>query len=176
MAYQTWSVVFGEQPSASKWNILGTNDASFNDGSGIAQNAIGAHHLATNAVTLGYAQATATQSIAVNTATDLTNLSVAVTVPAGGRRCRITGYLPSGAATAANNAITVRIMEGATVLTTCRTNIDNGKTEGPLPPAYSAALSAGSHTYKLNILQDVASNVDYAMSATSIGYILVEAI
>lgn len=30
MAYATWSVVFGEQPSASKWNILGTNDAYFN--------------------------------------------------------------------------------------------------------------------------------------------------
>lgn len=40
MAYQSWSVVFGEQPSAAKWNILGTNDASFNDGSGIANGAI----------------------------------------------------------------------------------------------------------------------------------------
>lgn len=35
MAYASWSVVFGEQPSAAKWNILGTNDASFNDGTGI---------------------------------------------------------------------------------------------------------------------------------------------
>lgn len=35
MAYTSWSVVFGEQPSAAKWNILGTNDASFNDGSGL---------------------------------------------------------------------------------------------------------------------------------------------
>lgn len=40
MAYAAWSVVFGEQPSASKWNILGTNDASFNDGTGIASSAI----------------------------------------------------------------------------------------------------------------------------------------
>lgn len=30
MAYASWSVVFGEQPSATKWNILGTNDADFN--------------------------------------------------------------------------------------------------------------------------------------------------
>lgn len=30
MAYSSWSVVFGEQPSAAKWNILGTNDAQFN--------------------------------------------------------------------------------------------------------------------------------------------------
>lgn len=40
MAYQSWSVVFGEQPSAAKWNILGTNDASFNDGTGIGDSAI----------------------------------------------------------------------------------------------------------------------------------------
>lgn len=38
MAYQSWSVVFGEQPSAAKWNILGTNDAYFDSliGSGTA--------------------------------------------------------------------------------------------------------------------------------------------
>jgi hypothetical protein len=35
MAYASWTVAFGEQPSAAKWNILGTNDASFNDGTGI---------------------------------------------------------------------------------------------------------------------------------------------
>lgn len=29
MPYASWSVVFNEQPSASKWNILGTNDAYF---------------------------------------------------------------------------------------------------------------------------------------------------
>lgn len=44
MSYQAWSVVFGEQPSASKWNILGTNDASFNDGSGIADDTIDSRH------------------------------------------------------------------------------------------------------------------------------------
>lgn len=38
MAYASWSVVFGEQPSAAKWNILGTNDAHFDSliGSGTA--------------------------------------------------------------------------------------------------------------------------------------------
>ena len=40
MAYASWSVVFGEQPSTAKWNILGTNDASFNDGTGIANMAV----------------------------------------------------------------------------------------------------------------------------------------
>lgn len=41
MAYASWSVVFGEQPSAAKWNILGSNDASFNDGSGFSAGALG---------------------------------------------------------------------------------------------------------------------------------------
>lgn len=38
MAYTSWSVSFGEQPSATKWNILGTNDAYFDSvvGSGTA--------------------------------------------------------------------------------------------------------------------------------------------
>lgn len=49
MGYSSWSVVFGEQPSAAKWNILGTNDASFNDGTGIANGVIGASKLATGA-------------------------------------------------------------------------------------------------------------------------------
>lgn len=44
MAYASWSVVFGEQPSAAKWNILGTNDASFNDGTGISNIEIGSGH------------------------------------------------------------------------------------------------------------------------------------
>lgn len=38
MAYASWSVTFGEQPSAAKWNVLGTNDAYFDSlvGSGTA--------------------------------------------------------------------------------------------------------------------------------------------
>lgn len=44
MSYQSWSVVFGEQPSAAKWNILGTNDSSFNDGTGIGNLEIGSGH------------------------------------------------------------------------------------------------------------------------------------
>lgn len=34
MPYASWSVVFGEQPSAAKWNILGTNDAYFDSVAG----------------------------------------------------------------------------------------------------------------------------------------------
>lgn len=40
MAYTAWSVVANEQPSTAKWNILGANDASFADGTGIAVDVI----------------------------------------------------------------------------------------------------------------------------------------
>jgi hypothetical protein len=49
MAYSAWSVIAGEQPTAAKWNILGTNDASFNDGTGIGTGAITATKIGTDA-------------------------------------------------------------------------------------------------------------------------------
>lgn len=80
MAYQSWSVVFGEQPSAAKWNILGTNDASFNDGTGIADATITPDHLATgaDAATVATSQTTASTSY-----TDLATVGPAVTVTIG---------------------------------------------------------------------------------------------
>lgn len=46
MSYVAWSVVFGEQPTAAKWNILGTNDESFHDGTGIDDDVILERHIA----------------------------------------------------------------------------------------------------------------------------------
>lgn len=39
--YAAWSVIAGEQPTTAKWNILGSNDLSFNNGTGIANLEIG---------------------------------------------------------------------------------------------------------------------------------------
>lgn len=43
--YTPWSVTALEVPNATKWNLLGGNDASFNDGDGIADDAIVARHI-----------------------------------------------------------------------------------------------------------------------------------
>lgn len=48
MAYTAWSVVYGEQPTAAKWNQLGTNDAGFKDGTNIDSLAILDRHIAAN--------------------------------------------------------------------------------------------------------------------------------
>lgn len=45
MSYAAWSVVAFEVPTAAKWNILGTNDASFNDGTGIGDDKILERHI-----------------------------------------------------------------------------------------------------------------------------------
>lgn len=51
MAYTAWSVVFGEQPTAAKWNQLGTNDAGFKDGTNIDNDAILTRHILDDNVT-----------------------------------------------------------------------------------------------------------------------------
>lgn len=50
MAYNAWSVVFGEQPTAAKWNQLGTNDAGFRDGTNIQDDAIDSRHITDGAI------------------------------------------------------------------------------------------------------------------------------
>lgn len=70
MAYAAWSVVFGEQPSAAKWNILGTNDAAFADGSGLPSADAAAAEVATSQTTTTTASwvdlATAGPSVSVD--------------------------------------------------------------------------------------------------------------
>lgn len=51
MSYSADSFVAGEQPTTSKWNKLFTNDASFNDGTGIAPSAVTPEKLLTGAGT-----------------------------------------------------------------------------------------------------------------------------
>lgn len=51
MAYTAWSVVYGEQPTAAKWNQLGANDAGFKDGTNIDAGAITEAKIAASAVT-----------------------------------------------------------------------------------------------------------------------------
>lgn len=80
MSYAAWSVIAGEQPTTSKWNILGANDSSFNDGTGIGNAVITANKLATGAAaaTVATSQTTASTSYV-----DLGTVGPAVTVTIG---------------------------------------------------------------------------------------------
>jgi hypothetical protein len=142
----------------------------------IADNAVTAAKLATTAITLGYAEASASQTIASTAETDLTSLTVTVTVPAGGRRCKITGYIPDITSGAADNSTVLRLKESTTNLVTSTYYLTLNKDSGQRIVMYSAVLSAGSHTYKLTAQHSAVAAADYIMSATSKGFILVEAI
>lgn len=101
MAYTAWSVVFGEQPTAAKWNQLGANDAGFKDGTNIDNLAILTRHLADLNVTtrkmLPTFQSVATgagasrQSIVGATTANLTNMSISYTSGATVERLFISG-------------------------------------------------------------------------------------
>lgn len=89
MAYQSWSVVAGEIPTAAKWNILGTNDAGFNDGSALGftvNNTVPANALATNAIYLGSVSTTSDFSTASGSYVQVTNMTLSFTNPQGGRK------------------------------------------------------------------------------------------
>lgn len=75
MSYNAWSVTFGEQPSITKWNYLGTNDAGFYDGTNLPTYGANKATVATN------------ESTTSSSATDLatTGPSVTLTVGATGK-------------------------------------------------------------------------------------------
>jgi hypothetical protein len=125
--------------------------------------------------TLGYAETTTTQT-GITTETDLTALSVTVTVPAGGRRIKITGYLANLNTTVGGDQIRLRIKESSTELN--YGGVVPGNAFGLACTAlYVGVPSAGSHTYKLS-LQRVNGTGTIATNAGSPGacFILVEII
>lgn len=166
MAYNAWSVVFGEQPTAAKWNQLGTNDAGFKDGTNIDDDAIITRHiadnnitaplLATNAITLGFASTTTAQS-GITTKTDLTSLSVAVTIPAGSRRVAIFADVPINGSAA--NLAGLYLQEGSTVLNHARSPVNGtgGWWSQFQLMHWITGVSTGSHTYKLALAKEAGS-------------------
>jgi hypothetical protein len=65
--YTAWSVAFGDQPTTAKWNQLGTNDASFNNGNGLEDRTILTRHIGVGPAV----QCVNTLSSAVSTGTTL---------------------------------------------------------------------------------------------------------
>lgn len=120
---------------------------------------------------LGYEQVTSSQS-SITTITDLTGLSVTVTVPAS-RRIRVTGsaFLSR---TVADGATSLLIRESSTTLKNAgylTTGAQFGAEEGSVV----LTPSAGSHTYKLSLEQDSGTGSSGIIAAaTTPAFILVE--
>jgi hypothetical protein len=122
--------------------------------------------------TLGYAQVTANQAGITTTITDLTGLSVAVTVGTG-RRIRITAQVPLRDAGSGSLTDTIYIREGGTTLqegtigNLAASEFNTAKASVVLTP------SAGAHTYKLSAAAGT-NTIDMVASATKVAFILVE--
>lgn len=119
---------------------------------------------------LAYAQVTASQGT-FTAETDLTGLSVNITVPAG-RVLRVSGHCEISSSVS-DGTMRLSIFEGATLL-----NMDeqNGTINAQgLNASAVISPSAGSHTYKLSGLRSAGTgNLTMAAGATFPAYILVE--
>lgn len=117
----------------------------------LATGAVTGDKLATSAIFLGRATGIATANL--NTSyQDI--LSVATTIPAGGRGVLLMFTTPQAQGSAGTERAEVRLMEGSTVLQRFYTGFKNpgiGQTYMTFVPA----PSAGAHTYKLNVKMDI---------------------
>lgn len=141
----------------------------------MAETTVQPTEIATNV--LGYAEATADQGT-ITTVVDVTSCSSAVTVPTGGRRVKITGYIPKVTGSEINGANwTLSIKEGATVLNkaTNHISVGTGSQFETMIAMWVGTPTAGAHTYKLTIeVSSGTGSIDN--DATFPSFILVEVI
>jgi hypothetical protein len=158
MAYAAFSVVFGEQPSAAKWNILGSNDASFNDGTGIANAAITTKQITATGLIVGVQSVS--QSPANLAVTDVASSSVTFTLDVNSTLLITFGcdtQLNTGASREGSLYLDI---DASTVSTIGNTMGSTGVDQH----IYSARqhktnLTAGSHTIKLRANASTVSTV-----------------
>ena len=120
---------------------------------------------------LGSAEVAADQT-GITTIADMTNASVAVTVPAGATTVRITGFVRSGNGTV-DTVNSVYIFEGGTQLSVDQFLSRTGGASGTHKPIYIGTATVGAHTYKLRVEAGSGTMATRA-SATAPAYIIVE--
>lgn len=146
----------------------------------LPNNSITAPMLSTTAITLGYAQITGNLTTSSSSFVYATGLGVSVTVPAGGRRIKITVYLATLSTSAAASP-TIGIFSGATVGTlTTPLQQFNGINSASLANGacmvWSGIPSAGTIAYSVGMNNGSSGTATLSASSTSPGFILVEMI
>lgn len=150
--------------------------------SAIAQGAVAAAALSTSAITLGYVQITSNQTTSSNTAVALTGVTVTVTIPAGGRKIKITAYLANAVANASATTAMISIWDGTVGSGTQLVEGVAGATMGGStylqggPVMAVVTPAAGSKTYNVGIRSTTGASITSQATSTSPTFILVEAI
>jgi hypothetical protein len=134
-------------------------------GSKLADGSVPPDKLATGAIFLGYAERASDFTTTSTSVVDVTDLSVTVTIPAGGRKVKITGY---SRWIGGNGTVEMFITDGSNTQiqrATSSVNMYNANIVGYDTP------SAGSKTYKIRASQGSAGTLTFRGNTA---FILVE--
>lgn len=138
-----------------------------------------AEQLATDAITLGYAQITSTFNTASATAVQVTSLTTTVTIPVGGRRIKITAFASNAYSTTTAGYIALSIWDGSVGTGTMigRGQMNATNTTGQVPFLAMAVVtpSAGAKTYNVG-LSSSAGTGSIEAATTYPAFLLVEAV
>jgi hypothetical protein len=129
---------------------------------------------------LGYAQITGNISTSSSQSAQATGLTLTVTIPAGGRKIKITGFAPYFTDAISGRSVTFEIWDGAVQGGTrlaASTSFNTGTTV-PLTAYVCTVITpaAGTKTYNLGYGDYASGTVTMVAGATQPAFILVEAI
>lgn len=146
----------------------------------IATNGVAASNLATSAITLGYTQITSNATTASTTPVQATGLTVTVTIPAGGRKIKITAYAGALYGTLSGTRAVMSIWDGTVgsgtqLNETWSQGTGNSQADGAIAMAI-VTPGSGSKTYNVGLCVISSGSGIIDCTSTRIAFILVEAI
>jgi hypothetical protein len=141
----------------------------------LSTNSVAAAALATNAITLGYAQITANVSTNASSAAQAAGLSISVVVPAGSRRVKVSAYIPYAQMTGGTYA-DITLWDGAVgsgvQLQRWFTKLTDATVTAGVYIEWEGIPAAGSKTYNLGFTTGSAgTTITLNCTPTSPGFI-----
>lgn len=179
---QNRSIIIGDQIEAgiSARSLTDIESGGLLTSSALATNAVAAANLATTAITLGYAQITSNFTTLNSTATQVTSLTLSVTIPAGGRYIKITAFSTTVSNTTSVHTTVVTIWDGTvgsgTQLSESAISVGSNNANYPITTIAVVQPAAGSKTYNVGLNTDGSGTGTYGAAATYPAFLLVECI
>lgn len=146
----------------------------------LAQNAVQANQLATNAITLGYAQMTSAFTTTSTTPVQVTSLTISVTVPAGGRRVKISVFSRAVSNNTNGSYVQTGIWDGAVVSGTriggSSSQMTSANADTPGVCFAVQSPSAGAKTYNVSLNTAISGTASMSAIATEPAFVIAELI